>query len=113
VPDSHTGTPGADGAQRDGHDGAAGGSAMPAPPHGPVPDLEPDLSRRVRDLTVQVSQLTFARDSNRRIGMAMGIVMNQRQIDEVHAFDVLRQTSQNTNRKLRDIAEDVIRDRRV
>ena len=67
VPDSHTGTPGADGAQRDGHDGAAGGSAMPAPPHGPVPDLEPDLSRRVRDLTVQVSQLKFARDSNRRI----------------------------------------------
>ena len=64
-------------------------------------------------MTVQVSQLKFARDSNRRIGMAMGIVMNQRQIDEVHAFDVLRQTSQNTNRKLRDIAEDVIRDRRV
>jgi hypothetical protein len=113
VPDSHTGTPGADGAQRDSHDGAAGGSAMPAPPHGPVPDLEPDLSRQVRDLTVQVSQLTFARNSNRRIGMAMGIVMNQRQIDEVHAFDVLRRTSQNTNRKLRDIAEDVIRDRRV
>ena len=45
--------------------------------------------------------------------MAMGIVMNQRQIDEVHAFDVLRRISQNTNRKLRDIAEDVVRDRRV
>ena len=64
-------------------------------------------------MTVQVSQLTFARDSNRRIGMAMGIVMNQRQIDEGHAFDVLRRTSQNTNRKLRDIAEDVIRERRL
>ena len=116
VPDSHTRTPDADGAQRDGHDGAAGGSAMPAP-HGTErtsePDLEPDLSQQVRDLTVQVSQLTFARDSNRRIGMAMGIVMNQRQVDEVHAFDVLRRISQNTNRKLRDIAEDVIRDRRV
>ena len=45
--------------------------------------------------------------------MAMGIVMNQRHIDEGHAFDVLRRISQNTNRKLRDIAEDVIRDRRV
>ena len=112
VPDSHTGTPGADGAQRDGHKGAAGGSGVPAP-DGPEPDLEPDLSQQIRALTVQVRQLTFARNSNRRIGMAMGIVMNQRQIDEVHAFDVLRRTSQNTNRKLRDIAEDVIRDRRV
>jgi curved DNA-binding protein CbpA len=123
VPDSHTRTPAADGAQRngrdgrDGHAGAAGGRAMPAPPHGPEPDvepdLEPDLSQQVRALTAQVSQLTFARDSNRRIGMAAGIVMNQRQVDEAHAFDLLRRISQNTNHKLRDIAEDVIRDRRV
>ena len=92
-----------------------------APPHGSEPDLEPDLqpdlqpdlSRQVRDLTFQVSQLTFARDSNRRIGMAMGIVMNQRQVDEVHAFDVLRRISQNTNRKLRDVADDVIYHRRL
>ena len=115
VPDSHTGTPGADGAQRDGHDGhadAPGGSTVRAP-HGTEPDLEPDLSQQVQALTVQVSQLTFARDSKRRIGMATAIVMNQRQIDEVHAFDVLRRISQNTNRKLRDIAEDVIRERRA
>jgi len=77
------------------------------------PDHEPDLSHQVRALTVLVSQLTVARDSNRRIGMAIGIVMNQRHIDEAHAFDVLRRTSQNTNRKLRDIAEDVIHERRV
>ena len=112
APDGHTRTPGADGAQRDGHAGAAGGSAVPAP-HGTPADLEPDLSQQVRALTIQVSQLTSALDSNRRIGVAMGIVMNQRQVDEMHAFDVLRRISQNTNRKLRDIAEDVIRDRRV
>ena len=112
VPNPHTRTPGADGEQRDGHAVAAGGSAVPAS-HGTEADLEPDLAQRVQALTVQVSQLTFARDSNRRIGMAMGIVMNQRHIDEGHAFDVLRRISQNTNRKLRDIAEDVIRDRRV
>ena len=76
-------------------------------------DLEPDLSQQVRALTIQVSQLTSALDSNRRIGMAMGIIMNQRQVDEAHAFDLLRRISQNTNRKLRDIAEDVIRERRV
>lgn len=120
VPDSHGGTTVADAAQRNGHhDGAATG-AMPAP-HGTKPDhkperepdLAPGLSQQVRALTAQVSQLTFARDSNRRIGMAMGIVMNQRQVDETHAFDVLRRISQNTNRKLRDVAEDVIRDRLV
>jgi AmiR/NasT family two-component response regulator len=85
---------------------------VPAP-DGTQPDLEPDLSQLVQALTVQVSQLKSALDSNRRIGMAMGIVMNQRHIDEAHAFDVLRWTSQNTNRKLRDVAEDVIRERRV
>jgi len=112
APDWHAGTPAADGAQRNGHDGAAPG-AVPAP-HGTKPDLEPDLepdlSQQVRALTVLVSQLTFARDSNRRIGMAMGIVMTQRHVDEEDAFDVLRRISQNTNRKLRDVAEDVIRD---
>ena len=57
----------------------------------------------------EVKQLQIARDSNRRIGMALGILMNQLDIDDEEAFDVLRRTSQNTNRKLRDVAEDVIR----
>jgi hypothetical protein len=120
VQDPHSATPAADSAQRNGHDAAAPG-ALPTP-HGAKPgqqpdlepdlepDVEPDLSQQVRALTAQVSQLTFARDSNRRIGMAMGILMTQRQVDEEHAFDVLRRISQNTNRKLKDIAEDVIRD---
>ena len=56
-------------------------------------------------MTAQVSQPTFAKDSNRRIGMAMGIVTNQRQVEGEDAFDVLRRISQNTNRKLRDIAK--------
>ncbi|HEU4998863.1 MAG TPA: ANTAR domain-containing protein [Lapillicoccus sp.] len=102
----------------DGHDGAAAGRATPTPrmthPNHD-PDLDPDLDLvdQVRALTAQVSQLTVARDSNRRIGMAMGIIMSQRRVDEAGAFDLLRGTSQNTNRKLRDIAEDVIRDRRA
>ena len=67
----------------------------------------------VEALTAEVNQLRIARDSNRRIGMAMGIVMNQRHVTDEQAFDILRRTSQNTNRKLRDIAEDVIRGRRT
>jgi curved DNA-binding protein CbpA len=106
-------TPDAEGArQRDGYDGASPTSAVAAP-GGTEADLEPDLSEQIRTLTAQVTQLTFARDSNRRIGMAVGMVMNQCRLDEAHAFQVLRGISQNTNRKLRDIAEDVIRDRHV
>jgi|SRR6478752_5047564 AmiR/NasT family two-component response regulator len=72
-----------------------------------------DIIELVKALTVEVTQLEVARDSNRRIGMAMGIVMRQRQVDETLAFDALRRISQNTNRKLRDVAEDVIRARRI
>jgi curved DNA-binding protein CbpA len=71
------------------------------------------VSERVEALTAEVNQLRIARDSNRRIGMAMGIVMNQRHVTDEQAFDILRRTSQNTNRKLRDVAEDIIGGRRT
>ena len=57
----------------------------------------------------EVDQLRIARDTNRRIGIAIGILMNRLHIDDEQAFDALRRTSQNTNRKLRDVAEDLIR----
>jgi len=43
------------------------------------------------------------------IGTAIGILMAVRGITEPEAFDLLRVVSQHTNRKLRDIAEDVVR----
>jgi AmiR/NasT family two-component response regulator len=46
--------------------------------------------------------------SSRRIGMAMGILMAQFRIRQEEAFDMLRDASQTQNRKLRDLAEDVI-----
>jgi AmiR/NasT family two-component response regulator len=51
--------------------------------------------------------LTFARDSNRRIVMAMGIVMRQHHVGEREAFDALRHTSQNTTRNARASLERV------
>lgn len=51
--------------------------------------------------------------SNRRIGMAMGLVMGQLGVADDEAFDALRHISQNTNRKLRDVADEVITQRRV
>ena len=79
----------------------------------PQESMQWDVVELVEALMVEVTQLTVARDSNRRIGMAMGIIMSQRQVDEPSAFDALRRISQNTNRKLRDVAEDVIRARGI
>jgi GAF domain-containing protein len=53
--------------------------------------------------------LERALDASRRIGMAMGIIMALHKVDEHSAFEVLKVASQRTNRKLREIAEDVIR----
>ena len=46
--------------------------------------------------------------SSRRIGAAVGIVMCQRLLTEEAAFEMLRTISQNTNMKLRDIADRVV-----
>lgn len=53
-------------------------------------------------------QLEHALASNRQIGAAMGILMAMHKVTEKQAFDLLRIASQNTNRKLRDVAVEVI-----
>ena len=55
----------------------------------------------------RVENLTKALQSNREIGVAMGVLMNQHQFTRQEAFDVLRVASQNSNRKLADIAVEV------
>ena len=56
----------------------------------------------------RVRNLERALASNRQIGVAMGVLMHQHRLTEVEAFDVLRAASQDSNRKLADIALDVI-----
>jgi len=51
--------------------------------------------------------LEIALESSRVIGMAMGIIMSSQLVTADQAFDVLRRLSQETNRKLRDVALDV------
>jgi len=53
--------------------------------------------------------LTRALESNREIGVAMGILMASEKLTEQHAFDQLRRASSHLNRKLADIAADVTR----
>jgi GAF domain-containing protein len=56
----------------------------------------------------QVANLTTALTTNREIGTAVGIVMNRFSLGASDAFDLLRITSQHANRKLHDIARDIV-----
>ena len=53
------------------------------------------------------NHLTRALETNREIGVAMGILMANGKLSSQQAFDQLRIASHNFNRKLRDIAADV------
>lgn len=57
----------------------------------------------------QASHLKDALTTSRRIGMAIGILMNVHKVTEDEAFGLLRATSQNLNIKLRNVADDVAR----
>lgn len=53
-------------------------------------------------------QLQSALSTRDRIGQAKGIIMERFNIDDVQAFAMLRQLSQDTNTKLIDVAQKVI-----
>jgi AmiR/NasT family two-component response regulator len=55
-----------------------------------------------------VSQLQEALASRDIIGQAKGIIMERNRVDADTAFEMLKSLSQRTNRKLRDIAQDVV-----
>jgi GAF domain-containing protein len=56
----------------------------------------------------RVANLERALDSNRQIGMAMGILMATHRVTGDDAFALLRIASQNSNRKLAVVADEVI-----
>ena len=55
----------------------------------------------------RADHLQRALTNSREIGVAMGILMSTHRITRTQAFDLLRLTSQHTNRKLADIATDI------
>jgi GAF domain-containing protein len=55
----------------------------------------------------QAKNLREALESNRRIGIALGIIMGQYRVTDQVAFDMLRVASQNSHVKLRDLADEV------
>jgi GAF domain-containing protein len=54
------------------------------------------------------TNLAKAVTTNRQIGMAMGVLMTTYKVTEEQAFDLLRIASQDSHRKIHDIARDVI-----
>lgn len=52
--------------------------------------------------------LELALQSSRTIGAAIGLLMASREIGADDAFAILRQTSQDTNRKVREIAAEIV-----
>jgi len=57
--------------------------------------------------------LALAIDARKLVGQAMGILMERYQLDEARAFEVLKRYSQDTNTKLRDVAQQLIETRKL
>jgi AmiR/NasT family two-component response regulator len=56
----------------------------------------------------KIANLEVALASNRRIGIAVGIVMCQQRLTDSQAFDLLVGVSQRSHRKIRDLAEEIV-----
>lgn len=63
--------------------------------------------------SLTVEGLRVALDGRKRIGQAQGILMERHGLTEEQAFAVLRRNSQDHNIKLRDLAEQLVQDRRL
>lgn len=54
------------------------------------------------------AQMQEALKSSREIGAAIGLIMASRQVSEPDAFEILRMASQDSNRKVRDLAAELV-----
>ena len=74
-----------------------------------MPDPAALMEEHLLAAEEQVIHLQAALRTNRRIGMAIGVLMALRKIDEDEAFDLLKRASSRRNVKLRLIADEVVR----
>jgi hypothetical protein len=70
---------------------------------------DPDAVRgRLAAAETRIANLERALQSNRRIGMALGVLMARYRLTEQQAFDLLRRQSSLRNVKLAAIAEEIV-----
>jgi response regulator NasT len=67
------------------------------------------LTIRVRELEQEVEELRQQLDDRKLVERAKGVVMRMLQVDEEDAFFRLRKHASNRNRKLADVAREVIK----
>ncbi|WP_309142785.1 MULTISPECIES: ANTAR domain-containing protein [Streptomyces violaceusniger group] len=67
-----------------------------------------DLLKKIAILEEEVGQLRQAVDSHAVIDQAIGVVITHGRLPPGQGWDVLRTVSQNTNTKLRLIAEEIV-----
>ncbi|HEU4999200.1 MAG TPA: ATP-binding protein [Lapillicoccus sp.] len=63
--------------------------------------------RRLAEAEDRATNLQTAVTTNRQIGVAVGVVMSREKVTSEQAFELLRRLSNRTNRKLREVAEEV------
>lgn len=88
---------------RNGRQRPADAAQAPPPPPGPVP-----AAARTAELEKEVAELRRAIRSRPVLDIARGIVMATGQCTAVQAWQVLVDTSQRTNTKLRDVAGGIV-----
>jgi hypothetical protein len=66
------------------------------------------VTTELNDAREKIANLEIALQSSRRIGQALGIMMDRLAVTEDEAFTRLRMASQRSHRKLRDIAEEIV-----
>ncbi|MBT9255080.1 ANTAR domain-containing protein [Phycicoccus sp. MAQZ13P-2] len=71
-------------------------------------ELVDEQGRHVTEAETRADHLAVALRSNRTIGMAIGVLMARRRLPAEGAFELLRRLSTTRNRKLRDLAEEVV-----
>jgi hypothetical protein len=70
--------------------------------------LSVSAARSHEDEERRADNLNSALATRELIGQAQGILMERERISSDQAFDILRRASQHLNRKLRDVAQDLV-----
>jgi AmiR/NasT family two-component response regulator len=66
------------------------------------------LAGELEEARRQIAHLQLALQTNRSIGVAIGIVMARRGLTVDQSFELLRDVSQQTHRRIRDLAEEIV-----